>query len=100
MIFQVRRKVPGKLSARSVRIPSAIVDVVVVDPDQRQSYEIVYDPSISGEQRDDQLSLEAPDFSSGWPLPEEQKPNSVRRRDQLRIRHPGSDCIDAGGRRN
>ena len=64
VIFQVRRKVPrGKLSARSVRIPSAIVDVVVVDPDQRQSYEIVYDPSISGEQRDDQLSLEAPDFS-------------------------------------
>ena len=64
VIFQVRRKVPrGKLSARSVRIPSAIVDVVVVDPDQRQSYEIVYDPSISGEQRDEQLSLEAPDFS-------------------------------------
>ena len=49
VIFQVRRKDPrGKLSARSIRIPSAIVHVVVVEPDQRQSYEIVYDPSISG----------------------------------------------------
>ncbi len=64
VIFQVRRKVSkGSLSARSVRIPSAIVDVVVVDPEQRQSYEIVYDPSISGEQWNENLELNAPQFS-------------------------------------
>ena len=37
VIFQVKRKVPvGALSARSVRTPSALVDVVVVDSEQRQ----------------------------------------------------------------
>ena len=40
----------GTLGARTVRIPSAIVDAVVVDPDQRQGYDLVYDPSVSGEQ--------------------------------------------------
>ncbi len=60
VIVQVRHKVPaGSLPARAVRIPSAIVDVVVVDPEQRQSYDPVYDPSISGEQRDDSFELSA-----------------------------------------
>lgn len=50
VIFQVRERVKnGALSARSVRIPAAIVDAIVVDPDQRQGYEFVYDPAISGE---------------------------------------------------
>ena len=50
VIAQVRTAVErGTLSARSVRVPSAIVDAVVVDPAQSQSYEIVYDPTISGE---------------------------------------------------
>ena len=54
VIFQVKEKVPsGSLPARVVRIPSAIVDIVVVDPEQRQGYEMVYDPAISGECRDD-----------------------------------------------
>ena len=50
VIVQVRRKVPnGALSARSVRIPSVLVDVVVVDPEQRQGYGFAHDPAISGE---------------------------------------------------
>ncbi|MAZ15031.1 MAG: acyl CoA:acetate/3-ketoacid CoA transferase [Ahrensia sp.] len=50
VIFQVREKVPaGALGARQVRIPSAIVDAIVVDPAQRQGYDIVYDPAISGQ---------------------------------------------------
>lgn len=64
VIVQVRHKVPaGSLPARAVRIPSAIVDVVVVDPEQRQSYDLVYDPSISGERRDDSLQASPPKFS-------------------------------------
>lgn len=50
VIVQVRSAVAqGSIPARSVRIPSAIVDAVVVHEGQMQSYEIVYDPSISGE---------------------------------------------------
>ena len=53
VIFQVKRKVSaGSIPARSVRSPSAIVDDIVIDPEQRQSYEIIYDPSISGERRE------------------------------------------------
>jgi propionate CoA-transferase len=52
VIFQVRDRVrPGELGARQVRIPAAIVDAIVVDPNQTQGYEIVYDPSISGQAR-------------------------------------------------
>lgn len=50
VIVQVRTAVEaGTLPARAVRIPGALVDAVVVDPEQRQSYDIVYDPTISGE---------------------------------------------------
>ena len=52
VIVQVRELVDtGSLPARAVRIPGALVDAVVVDPDQRQSYEIPYDPSLSGQER-------------------------------------------------
>jgi propionate CoA-transferase len=50
VIFQVRTVVNARtMPARAVRIPSAIVDAVVVDPDQSQSYGVRYDPTISGE---------------------------------------------------
>jgi len=39
----------GSMPARAVRIPAAIVDAVVVDSNQRQTYDVVYDPSLSGE---------------------------------------------------
>jgi acyl CoA:acetate/3-ketoacid CoA transferase len=52
VIVQVRSAVErGQLPARSVRVPGAIVDAVVVDPDQRMGYDVVHDPTISGELR-------------------------------------------------
>ncbi len=50
VIVQVRTAVEvGTLPARAVRVPGAIVDAVVVDPDQSMTYDIVYDPTMSGE---------------------------------------------------
>ncbi|MGI9426246.1 MAG: acyl CoA:acetate/3-ketoacid CoA transferase, partial [Hyphomicrobiaceae bacterium] len=50
VIVQVRTAVEvGALPARSVRVPGAIVDAVVVDPDQSMGYDVVYDPTMSGE---------------------------------------------------
>ncbi|MDE0303717.1 MAG: acyl CoA:acetate/3-ketoacid CoA transferase [Albidovulum sp.] len=64
VIFQVRERVrSGSLGARSARIPSAIVDAVVVDPDQRQGYDLVYDPAISGERRRAEQTPAMPPFS-------------------------------------
>lgn len=52
VIAQVRTAVAvDSLPARQVRVPGALVDAVVVDPDQAMSYTLVYDPTISGEQR-------------------------------------------------
>ena len=39
----------GTLKAREVRIPSAWVDAIVVDPQQSTSYAITFDPAFSGE---------------------------------------------------
>ena len=64
VIFQVREKVcKGSLGARQVRVPSALVDVIVVDPDQQQGYELKYDPSISGELKDPNYQSEKLEFS-------------------------------------
>ncbi len=64
VIFQVRKRVPrNALGARSVRIPSALVDAIVVDPDQRQGYDLVYDPAISGEQHAEEPPPPPPEFS-------------------------------------
>jgi propionate CoA-transferase len=50
VIVQVQQRVPrGTLKAREVRIPSAWVDVVVVDPNQPMSHELPFDPAFSGE---------------------------------------------------
>jgi len=50
VIVQVRTAVDvGALPARSVRVPGAIVDAVVVDPLQAMGYDLVYDPTLSGE---------------------------------------------------
>jgi propionate CoA-transferase len=52
VIAQVRTAVEvGTLPARAVRVPGAIVDAVVVDPDQSMTYDIAYDPTMSGERR-------------------------------------------------
>jgi len=50
VIVQVKERLPrGALKAREVRIPSAWVDAIVVDPNQQTSYDIAFDPAFSGE---------------------------------------------------
>ena len=50
VIVQVKRTAKrGTLPAKQVRIPGILVDFIVVDPAQRQTYQTHYDPSYSGE---------------------------------------------------
>lgn len=50
VIAQVKRVVKaGSLGTQQVHIPSNLVDYVVVDPGQKQTTQIEYDPEISGE---------------------------------------------------
>jgi propionate CoA-transferase len=52
VIVQVKRIAKrGALSPRAVKIPGIIVDYVVVDPNQRQTYATDYNPSYAGELR-------------------------------------------------
>ncbi|MBB3952949.1 acyl CoA:acetate/3-ketoacid CoA transferase [Aureimonas jatrophae] len=52
VIVQVKRVARrGTLPQRSVRIPGILVDYVVVDPEQRQTYASHYEPSYAGEMR-------------------------------------------------
>ena len=64
VIFQVRGTVPRySLKAREVRIPSALVDAVVVDEAQQQGYAVVYDAALSGQKRRDKPESLQPNFS-------------------------------------
>jgi acyl CoA:acetate/3-ketoacid CoA transferase len=50
VIAQVKRvTAAGSLRPHDVRVPGHLVDLVVVDPDQKQTTETPYDPAISGE---------------------------------------------------
>ena len=50
VIAQVKRvTAAGSLRPHDVRVPGHLVDLVVVDPDQKQTTETLYDPAISGE---------------------------------------------------
>lgn len=50
VIAQVKRMTAaGSLRPHDVRIPGHLVDLVVLDPDQKQTTETPYDPAISGE---------------------------------------------------
>jgi propionate CoA-transferase len=52
VIVQVKRLARrGTLPAKSVKIPGILVDYVVVDPEQRQTYASHYNPSYAGELR-------------------------------------------------
>jgi propionate CoA-transferase len=52
VVVQVKRMARREtLAAKQVRIPGILVDFVVVDPEQRQTYATYYDPSYSGELR-------------------------------------------------
>ncbi len=50
VIAQVKRVTArGSLRPHDVRVPGHLVDLIVVDPDQKQTTETHYDPAISGE---------------------------------------------------
>jgi propionate CoA-transferase len=50
VIAQVKRvTAAGSLRPHDVRVPGHLVDLIVIDPDQKQTTETVYDPAISGE---------------------------------------------------
>ena len=50
IIAQVKRvTAAGSLRPHDVHVPGHLVDLVVVDPDQKQTTETPYDPAISGE---------------------------------------------------
>jgi acyl CoA:acetate/3-ketoacid CoA transferase len=50
VIAQVKRVTAyGSLRPHDVRVPGHLVDLIVLDPDQKQTTETLYDPAISGE---------------------------------------------------
>ncbi len=50
IIAQVKRvTASGSLRPHDVRVPGHLVDLIVIDPDQRQTTETPYDPAISGQ---------------------------------------------------
>ena len=52
VVVQVKRLArAGQLGPKSVKIPGILVDYVVVDPSQKQTYATDYDPSYAGELR-------------------------------------------------
>ena len=52
VIVQVRRMAKrGTLPAKQVKIPGILVDLVIVEPEQRQTYETEFSPSYAGELR-------------------------------------------------
>ena len=52
VIVQVERLAQrGTLPPKQVKIPGMLVDLVVVDPEQRQTYETAYSPAYAGELR-------------------------------------------------
>ena len=64
VIAQVARRVAaGSLPAQAVRVPSVLVDAVVVVPDPRQTTQTDYDPAISGEVRVPSASFELAEWS-------------------------------------
>jgi acyl CoA:acetate/3-ketoacid CoA transferase len=63
VLAQVRQVLePGKLKARSIRVPGIMVDAVVEDGRQELFYGVPYDPTISGSERAhlDRLTTELP----------------------------------------
>lgn len=52
VIAQVKRISEGEsIPAQQVRVPGILVDYVVLDPDQKQTTQTIYEPAISGETR-------------------------------------------------
>jgi propionate CoA-transferase len=63
VIAQVARlTAAGSIPPQQVRIPSTLVDWVVVAPEQMQTTQTAYDPAISGEVRRPRTDFEIPEF--------------------------------------
>lgn len=66
VIAQVKRLAKaGSLKPFAVAVPGIFVDIIVVDPDQRQTTGTVYEPAISGEIFRPLSSFEIPGFDVG-----------------------------------
>lgn len=64
VIAQVKRITKeGSLKPHDVRVPGVLVDYVVVDPDQKQTTQTLYDPAISGEIFRPLDSFRVPEFN-------------------------------------
>ncbi|WP_185646535.1 acyl CoA:acetate/3-ketoacid CoA transferase [Burkholderia sp. Bp9143] len=65
VIAQVKRVVKaGSLGTQRVHIPCNLVDYVVVDPDQKQTTQVQYDPEISGEIRVPESAFEVAEWNA------------------------------------
>lgn len=63
VIAQVKRITKdGSLRPHDVRVPGVLIDYIVVDPDQKQTTQTIYDPAISGEIFRPLNSFRVPDF--------------------------------------
>jgi propionate CoA-transferase len=52
VIAQVERmRIAGTTPAREVKVPGVLVDAIIIDPDQQQTYAVRYSPGYSGEIR-------------------------------------------------
>ncbi|APG92928.1 acyl CoA:acetate/3-ketoacid CoA transferase [Sinorhizobium americanum] len=64
VIAQVKRIAKeGSFKPHDVRVPGVLVDYVIVDPDQRQTTQTLYDPAISGEIFRPLDSFRVPEFN-------------------------------------
>ncbi|MGZ9719956.1 acyl CoA:acetate/3-ketoacid CoA transferase [Rhizobium miluonense] len=64
VIAQVKRITKeGSLKPHDVRVPGMLVDYVIVDPDQKQTTQTLYDPAISGEIFRPLDSFSVPEFN-------------------------------------
>ncbi|MBB2714397.1 UNVERIFIED_ORG: acyl CoA:acetate/3-ketoacid CoA transferase [Rhizobium etli] len=64
VIAQVKRITKeGSLKPHDVRVPGMLVDYIVVDPDQKQTTQTLYDPAISGEIFRPLDSFSVPEFN-------------------------------------
>jgi len=65
VIVQVKRLAArGALPAKQVKIPGMLVDFIVVDPDQTQTFFTVYDPAYAGETKVPLSQIETLPFST------------------------------------
>ncbi|WP_337270686.1 acyl CoA:acetate/3-ketoacid CoA transferase [Oryzifoliimicrobium ureilyticus] len=64
VIAQVKRITKeGSLKPHDVRVPGMLVDYIIVDPDQKQTTQTLYDPAISGEIMRPLDSFRVPEFN-------------------------------------